>query len=110
MATAAWEHGDRRMGAWRPQGSPLLYDPSTPVSVYRSGDPCGRHAAYGGRHDLRKRLSKYLCYNLTYNSIKLVSYIVNTKVPHLYQKICQMYIRMLYFAHINLNLKCSTHA
>src|ERR1700694_1816252 len=32
--------------AWRPQGSPLLYDGSTShfTRMYSSGDPCGRHA------------------------------------------------------------------
>ena len=29
---------------WRPQGSPLLYDGFRVISVYSSGDPCGRHA------------------------------------------------------------------
>ncbi len=33
-----------RVGAWRPQGSPLLYSKHVQQALYSSGDPCGRHA------------------------------------------------------------------
>ncbi len=36
--------------AWRPQGSPLLYDVPGASFAYSSGDPCGRHAPLHGRY------------------------------------------------------------
>ena len=43
-----WGHRTvaRLSKAWRPQGSPLLYDGSIShfTRMYSSGDPCGRHA------------------------------------------------------------------
>jgi len=38
-----WRFAIRARGAWRPQGSPLLYHVFSSF-LYSSGDPCGRHA------------------------------------------------------------------